>query len=158
MTGSIAWFERMAFLAAHPVGSFFWTNRPENPAGQYGGKWEQIKDVFLLAAGNRHAVGQTGGAETHTLNASQLPKITGDVCAGAGTEGENGGGYGAFRSANGGMSLENVMQYGRPSTETSIEWPNNEAAYRCVSLSFGGGQAHNNMPPYLAAYCWQRVA
>lgn len=26
-----------------------------------------------------------------------------------------------------------------------------------ITISFGGGQSHANMPPYLAAYMWKRT-
>nr|DAP26000.1 MAG TPA: Baseplate structural protein [Caudoviricetes sp.] len=28
----------------------------------------------------------------------------------------------------------------------------------CKTESVGGGEAHNNMPPYLAVYVWKRTA
>ena len=40
----------------------------------YNGTWEQIKDVFLLAAGDSYIAGSTGGEATHTLTVNEMPK------------------------------------------------------------------------------------
>lgn len=63
-----------AALAAHPVGSLYWTSSTENPATTFGGgTWSQIKDKFILAAGDTYKNGATGGAATVTLTADQIP-------------------------------------------------------------------------------------
>lgn len=63
-----------AALAAHPVGSLYWTSSTENPATTFGGgTWTRIKDRFILAAGDTYANGNTGGAATVTLTADQIP-------------------------------------------------------------------------------------
>lgn len=63
-----------AALAAHPVGSLYWTSVNENPATTFGGgTWEQIKDKFILAAGDTYSQGATGGSATVTLTAEQMP-------------------------------------------------------------------------------------
>jgi hypothetical protein len=63
-----------AALAAHPVGSLYWTSVNENPATTFGGgTWVQIKDKFILAAGDTYANGATGGSATITLTVEQLP-------------------------------------------------------------------------------------
>lgn len=38
-----------------------------------GTEWEQIKDVFLLQAGNTYAAGSTGGEATHALTINEMP-------------------------------------------------------------------------------------
>lgn len=63
-----------AALAAHPVGSLYWTSVNENPATTFGGgTWEQIKDKFILAAGDTYSQGATGGSATVTLTTAQMP-------------------------------------------------------------------------------------
>jgi microcystin-dependent protein len=63
-----------AALAAHPVGSLYWTSVNENPAVTFGGgTWAQIKDKFILAAGDTYTNGGTGGAATVTLTTEQMP-------------------------------------------------------------------------------------
>ena len=63
-----------AALAAHPVGSLYWTSVNENPATTFGGgTWEQIKDKFILAAGDTYSQGATGGSATVTLTSAQMP-------------------------------------------------------------------------------------
>jgi microcystin-dependent protein len=63
-----------AALAAHPVGSLYWTSVNENPATTFdGGTWEQIKDKFILAAGDTYSQGATGGSATVTLTTDQIP-------------------------------------------------------------------------------------
>lgn len=63
-----------AALAAHPVGSLYWTSVDENPATTFGGgTWEQIKDKFILAAGDTYSQGSTGGSATVTLTSAQMP-------------------------------------------------------------------------------------
>lgn len=132
MTGGIAWFERMAFLAAHPVGGYFWTSNSENPGNKYGGEWEQIKDVFLLAAGSIHPAGSVGGEEKHTLTQVELP------------------------AHQHGYNLQ-----GGPETSHQtalLPWTEGISWQKWYTESFGNTEPHNNMPPYLAAYCWRRVA
>ena len=66
-----------AILAAHPVGSLYWTSKNENPAITFGGgTWKQIKDKFILAAGDTYTAEATGGSATQTLSITQIPAHT----------------------------------------------------------------------------------
>ncbi len=144
----------------HPVGSIWITVDNSDPNILFGGTWTQIEDVFLLAAGNHYNLGQQGGEEVHTLTKNELPHITGTVIAGSGSEGSTAGGYGAFRSASGVFSALNVRQYGRPAKSYSTTWPsgNTSDGKERVTIDFGNGESHNNMPPYLAVNVWKRTA
>lgn len=119
----------------HPVGSIYQSTDSTSPAELFGGMWEQVKDVFLLAAGDSHAAGSTGGEETHTLTKAEIPdhahtlKYTGQSV----TEGVN-----AIRLYQAASNQYNAYSGGQSSD--------------C------GDQAHNNMPPYLAVYTWRRTA
>lgn len=39
----------------------------------FGGTWEQIKDTFILAAGDTYKAGTTGGEATHILTTDEMP-------------------------------------------------------------------------------------
>ena len=119
----------------HPVGSIYQSTDSTSPSDLFGGTWEQIKDVFLLAAGDSHAAGSTGGEETHTLTKAELPdhnhtfKYTG-------------------QSVTTGVNAVRLYQAAS----------NQYNAYSGGQSSDCGDQAHNNMPPYLAVYTWRRTA
>ena len=57
----------------YPVGSIYWSSNNTNPATLFGGTWTQIKDRFILAAGDSYSNGATGGAATVTLTVSNMP-------------------------------------------------------------------------------------
>lgn len=65
-----------AILAAHPIGSLYWSSKDTNPSTLFGGTWTPIKDKFILAAGDTYANGATGGAATVTLTTQQIPSHT----------------------------------------------------------------------------------
>ena len=119
----------------HPVGSIYQSTDPTSPADLFGGTWEQIKDRFLLAAGDSHAAGSTGGEEEHVLTAAEMANHTHgyDYTGQSITEGVNA-----------------IRLYNAASTQYN--------AYTGKATSNCGGQAHNNMPPYLAVYTWRRTA
>lgn len=118
----------------HPVGSIYQSTDATSPADLFGGTWEQIKDVFLLAAGDSHAAGSTGGEETHVLTAAEMANHT------------HGYDYTGQSDATGTGSIKIVSPGGTAN------------AYTGKATSNCGGQAHNNMPPYLAVYTWRRTA
>lgn len=62
---------KFAALNAYPVGSIYISVNSTSPATLFGGTWERIQDVFLLAAGSSYSAGSTGGAATVTLTAAQ---------------------------------------------------------------------------------------
>ncbi len=105
-----------------------------------GGTWQQI-------AGGRVLVGQTsgdvdfdtaletGGAKTVTLDVTQIPSHTHMQRR-----------HGTTTGALSGVTTA-------PDTSSS-----NPADLGPVTGATGGGQAHNNMPPYLVVYIWERTA
>lgn len=57
----------------YPIGSIYTSTRNVSPASFIGGTWTQIKDTFLLTAGDTYQAGTTGGEATHTLTTSEMP-------------------------------------------------------------------------------------
>ena len=119
-------------LMAYPVGAIYISAVATSPATLFGGTWAQIKDTFLLSCGDAYANGTTGGEATHTLNTNEMPSHNHLMR------------WDATGPANVGSGLDNTAPggYGGQYLETSYT---------------GGGQAHNNMPPFLAVYVWKRV-
>ena len=116
----------------YPVGSIYMTMSAENPSSKFGGTWEQIKDRFLLAAGDSYAIGITGGAATHTLTIKEMPSHNHTF--------HMGWGAGPSDSARARTDLNSPAN----------DWPH--TGYT------GGSQPHNNMPPYLTVYIWKRIS
>lgn len=126
----------------YPVGSIYMSVNNTNPATLFGfGTWEQIKDTFLLSAGDTYTAGNTGGEATHTLTDLEMPSHNHRLLNGYSGGTWSGGNYGQV--ANTGTTGEKHVFYDNDTSRTS---------------SAGGGQAHNNMPPYLVVYMWKRTA
>lgn len=123
-------------LAAYPVGSYYWSSSSTSPALLFGGTWEQVKDKFVLAAGDTYTVNSTGGEATHTLIVNEMPSHKHQ--------------WQGYWTINKGASGQAVTARGR-------DWQAGDPLEDVTTLT-GGGQAHNNMPPYIVAYCWHRVA
>lgn len=106
----------------------------------YIGTWEQIKDVFLLAAGDSYEAGSTGGEATHTLTVAELATHSHDIIADGNAKRVG------YNSGNEGNYVQNNY------TDTG------NVGNQYVTDEVGGNQAHNNMPPYLTVYMWRRIA
>lgn len=94
-----------------------------------------LGDKFLLVAGSKYGIGSTGGSETVTLTAGQIPSHThSEVQASAVATPTQ---LGLLTSVLG-IGLQNIT---KPPTVTVSTGQTGSA---------GGGAAHDNMPPYLA--------
>ena len=64
------------FDLIYPIGSIYLSVNNVNPGTIFGGTWEQIKDRFLLSAGETYSSGSIGGEANHTLSISETPSHT----------------------------------------------------------------------------------
>lgn len=121
----------------YPVNSIYITYSHTSPASLFGGTWTRIADRFLWGTTSSGTIGKTGGSQTHTLTASEMPAhqhnlehfispVNGETWGSLGTGGTN-------------------HQWGK--------WEDLQA-----TTASGGGQAHNNMPPWIAVSIWRRTA
>lgn len=144
----------------YPIGSIYMSVSNTNPSTLFGGTWEQIKDKFLLACGDTYTNGSTGGEATHTLTTNEIPSHshTASTNSTGGhrhtfkgwwtTKGDGSATYACVaRTTQSGDSAE----YGSFATA-------GEHSHTVTVNNTGDGQAHNNMPPYLAVYIWKRVS
>lgn len=123
----------------YPVGSIYMSTENTSPASMFGGTWEQIKDKFLLSAGDTYSAGATGGEATHTLTVNEMP---------------------AHRHKNSYGNDDFIADSSTKADSWGVHW-SQENAYYCtnsIMQETGGDQPHNNMPPYLAVYCWKRIS
>ena len=138
---------KQAKLDAHPVGSYYWSNDSTSPATLFGGTWEALPAGYtLIAQGSgtdeygsfTYEAGKKYGERKHPLTTDEMAPHTHespDNAAGyyAGWGSKSGDGW-VTQSAN---------------RTDGGNWK---------TKSTGGGQAHNNLPPSVCAYCWKRTA
>ena len=129
----------------YPVGSIYMSVSATNPGKLFGGEWEQIKDKFLLAAGDTYKGGGTGGKATHVLSTSEMPYH--------GHPG-NGWAYSVYRGTRSSETVGGISGEGYKLTQ--VEESGTWGGYGSIPES-GGSQPHNNMPPYIAVYVWLRT-
>ncbi|HGY9637875.1 TPA: hypothetical protein ACOJPK_003353 [Pseudomonas putida] len=132
----------------YPVGSVYMNmSSNQNPGVLFGfGTWEALAPGrVLLGAGSTtdsrgetkaFTAGATGGEFNHQLAVTEIPAHAHATPQGT-TVPATGGSY---QYASGDDVTTSTMSNPPPSGET------------------GGGQAHNNMQPYLVAYMWKRTS
>lgn len=123
----------------YPIGSIYLSVNSTSPQQLFGGEWEQIKDKFLLSAGDTYSSGSEGGEATHTLTVEEMP------------------------SHNHSLSDpidKNSIKLGSMTGDANWALTKRAAGYdySLGTNSAGGGVAHNNMPPYLTVYMWKRTS
>lgn len=125
--------------AVYPVGSIYISVSETSPNTLFGGTWERLKDRFLLAAGDSHVAGATGGEAAHTLTVSEMPNHHHNLYV---------------RGFDNSSSKEAIVN--ESYNYTSVQ--SNAGKAELIISSTGGSAAHNNMPPYLTVYMWKRTA
>lgn len=112
---------------------------PEKVADHFGfGTWQQIKDTFILAAGDKYSVGSSGGEETHKLTIAEMPKHTHNVYFSNPDFQENAWGF----------------TYERTGAKAASQITPDFTGI----LYSGDGQPFNVMPKYRSMYVWKRIA
>lgn len=149
-------------LKVHPVGSIYESTKSTNPSQLFGGTWESFGAGRVTVGIDSsqtefNYVSKTGGAKTHTLTKGQLPKVTGSLVAESGAGNSSDGGWGAFRSASGVFSVKTDHEFSMAKADYAGKWPSGIPKGR-ADFSFGSGQAHNNLQPYIVVYRWRRTA
>ena len=135
----------------YPVKSVYITfDNTFDPNKHFGGTWERIRNRFLWAATENGVMGATGGEESHTLTVNEMPSHKGHLSAGiAGTAPYEKGNYKGY------LDSSTMTAHGDIGRGWNV-YSGNEM--HPASEAVGGGQPHNNMPPYLAVYTWKRTA
>lgn len=170
-----------------PVGYVMTTASSVNPGQTHGGTWQLITEgTFVVAAGNstKYRQGATGGEATHQLTVNEMPShdhgvttstagnhthtrgtmnITGEFgCDDRQTNVQSGAfysqrHYAANTTSEGGDSAwyKFIFDAARSWTGTTSE--NGNHTHNVDIENTGGNAAHNNLPPYVAMYMWQRI-
>lgn len=125
----------------YPIGSIYMSVNNVSPATFLGGTWEQIEDVFLLAAGSTYSAGSTGGNATHSHALSN-------------------NGYAAI-DVNKGQVRYRETSVARWQATWKIDGSNSQAATTNEDYGAplrGNTDSGSSMPPYLTVYVWKRVS
>lgn len=133
----------------YPVGSIYISAASTSPADMFGGTWKKLEGRFLLGASSAYPVGSTGGEATHTLTLSEMPKHS--HAPHDWSMVVNRGGYGMTADI-GAQTVRGASTAIVPNIKATKNDDNN------ATHATGGGQPHNNMPPYVSVNMWQRTA
>ena len=124
--------------AVYPVGSIYISTVSTNPGTLLGtGTWVAFgagRTLVGLDSGDTDfdTAEETGGAKTHTLTTDEIPSHT--------------HGATAYRADG----ADEITQFGNASDLTDSR--------SVTTAATGGGQAHNNLQPYIVTYMWKRTA
>lgn len=140
ITGSGGMTSAQVVNLIYPVGSIYMSVTNTSPASLFGGTWVQLKDRFLLGAGDTYSNGNTGGgaSHTHTLGAG-------------------------YTQVN---AYGNSLRF---KEKTVSSWTYNGVRSFASTSTGSGSQTYgwqlggstdssSSLPPYLVVYMWKRTA
>lgn len=143
----------------YPVGSIYMSMNATNPATLFGvGTWARISQgrMLLGADDSTYEAGATGGEADHTLSVDEMPVHS----HGISNSGKHTHYFYGSNNNNGQFTEGDGID-----TEGNSHFTHNErfltssaGDHTHTIDNAGGGAAHNNMPPYLVCYIWQRTA
>lgn len=161
----------------YPIGSIYTSTKSTSPATLFGGTWVQIKDTFLLTAGDTYNAGSTGGSANHThtsaahthttaghaLTVSEMPSHKHWISGAAYDDGNmstsgssNSQDYGLAADAGGYTADDPNKAYGRYSAYTGGGASHSHGA--TGSTTPGNTGSSSSLPPYRVVYAWERTA
>lgn len=126
--------------AVYPVGAYYWSGSPTEPGSIIGGTWEQIKGKFLFASDDVLTNGVITTAGTYHVGA------TGGSADAVVVEHTH-----TFATL---VASELGGNYASPTTANNYS----EIRQTAETYSTGVSGVGKNMPPYLVAYAWKRIA
>lgn len=120
----------------YPIGTIYESVKPDNPSTFMGGTWSRFGNGRVLVGVDEtdptfNVPLQIGGEKSHTLSIQEIPSHT---------HGFRGGGENNY------VRVEPSSTYGYSGNSDK------------TTTATGGGQAHNNLQPYVTVYRWQRTA
>jgi len=151
----LAGLMRRFLLAAHPVGSLYWSADAKSPQELFGGSWVRITDTFIMAAGSKYTAGTSGGQSAinlqhthttgnHTLTIGEVPEHDhGQTMIDEGAKDQWGC---QLSNATGYTAVQKV--YKRGSNQPHNHGNTGNALSSTQSI----------IPPYQSYYCWRRTA
>lgn len=118
----------------YPVGSIYISINSTNPSTLFGGTWTRFGKGKTLVGLDENDTAfdtseETGGEKTHTLTVAEMPSHTHNFWA-----------HDSVGSSSGFAGIATNSFDNRPQHYT------------------GGGEAHNNLQPYITVYMWKRTA
>ena len=152
-----------ALQAVFPVGSFYTSNSvATNPATILGfGTWTAVEGKMLIGANGIFTAGATGGSQTHTIAAGDLPPHAHNQGSLATSGGDHS--HVVYRDFDGASGSARWTFHTSAGTGGGANTTGGTGAHsHGISGSTGDGPgsstAINHMPPYHAAYIWRRTA
>ena len=142
--GSPAISQKALIEEIYPVHSIVIRYDDISPAALFGGVWERIvnpetgEGVFLLSCPEGDEIGKFDGASEVTLTEEQLPSHS--------------HGFQDYWNAAAGTANRYAVALNGDGEGT--DGKTNDRSY---TANTGGGEAHNNMPPYVTVAIWRRV-
>lgn len=141
----------------YPVGSIYMSTANVSPEVFLGGEWSPIEDTFLLSAGNTYTAGDSGGEAEHLLTGAESGQKSLTI---------TGGGHShtvttKYRKIyEAGTNRDGYYGSGTPdgSNTTGATIAANTGGHTHWVSAADASNAHNNMPPYLVVYMWERIS
>lgn len=165
--GSATNLDIISFNQIYPVGAIYMSTVSTNPATLFKiGNWEALPAGRVLLAqgtstwGVNYSAGSTGGEDKHTLTVSESAphNHTGNAT----TSGSTHTHALTMRASHGKSGNGGVPRFGDGDIWSDYKTQNLSAAgehsHAITINNSGGGQAHNNMQPYLSVYMWKRTS
>jgi hypothetical protein len=130
--------------AIYPVGAIYMSVVSTSPATLFGGTWAawgagRVPVGIDAADADFDTVEETGGAKTHTLAMTEIPSH-----------------YFALNDARASTLYGTTATMGSTTPQTYAL--GGGTGQNIATNTLGGGQAHNNLQPYIVCYMWKRTA